>query len=373
MIQPKKLYSFMAMAISEAEKSIPEDDNIHPKVGAVIVDENGTVLTKAFRGERGKGDHAEFIAIAKAIEAGTTDFSTATIFATLEPCTHRKHGKTPCAERIVNSGFRQVFIGSLDPNPVIVGHGETYLRSRTGLSVERFPSDLERKIREQNPKFWALFSSAHLPSTSLYVTTRVSDIILRKLKAAGVDLESLPSDDEYSLRDLAAYVHGKGKFGQSRKETLEFLASARGDAFDQKYSTYTYDHDARKIEERWKREFVGILKRFKIYNHMKRRILNVGIGNGLEGVGLLESCEHLVGVDIAPESISRAQARFPRAKMVVGAAESLSEIPDGSVDIYVSLRTYQSAFFDVQESVREAYRVLAPGGTMLVSVANAYL
>lgn len=373
MIPAKKLNSYMEMAIAEAEKSVPEDANIHPKVGAVLVDENGHIVSKGHRGERGKGDHAEFVAISKASEMGFTGFNNATIFATLEPCTHRGHGKTPCAERIVASGIRKIFIGALDPNPEIVGHGETYLRSRAGISVERFPGDLERKVREQNRAFWELFSSAHLPSTSLYVTTRVSDIILRQLRAAGVQLSSIPNDEGFSLRDLAAYVHGKGSFGQTRKDTLDFLRSARADAFDEKYSNYTYDSDARKIEGRWKKEFMGILKRFKIYDYLKRRVLDVGIGNGLEGIGLLEGCENLIGVDIGPESISSAQAKFPRARMIVGTAEALDEIPDGTVDIYVSLRTYQSAFFDVQEAVREAYRVLAPGGIAIISVANAYL
>lgn len=373
MISPKRVHQLMETAIAEAANSRPEDASIHPKVAAVIADETGRLIAKAHRGERGKGDHAEFIAITKALESGTVDFSTLTIFATLEPCTHRSHDKTPCAERIVKAGFRTVYIGALDPNPAIVGHGETYLRMRDGMTVERFPADLERQIRELNRDFWNLFASAHLPSTSLYISVRVSDIILRKLRAAGVDLDYLPGDTDYSLRDLAAYVQGKGRLARSRQETLEFLREARSDAFDEKYATYTYDHDARRIEERWKKEFVGILKRFHIYDYPKRRILNVGIGNGLEGVDLFEDCEHLTGVDIAPESLKHAQARFPRAHFVRNGAEALDGIPDNSVDVYVSLRTYQSAFFDIQESVRQAYRVLAPGGVVVISVANAYL
>ncbi|TDU80801.1 diaminohydroxyphosphoribosylaminopyrimidine deaminase [Prosthecobacter fusiformis] len=374
MLKPEKLYSFMKMAISESRKSKPEDGSIHPKVGAVIVDENGTVVAKAHRGEQGRGDHAEFIAISKAIQAGFKDFSRATIFATLEPCTHRGHGKTPCAERIVNTGFGRIYIGALDPNPVIVGHGETFLRMRQGLIVERFPSELERQIREDNREFWNLFSSAHLPSTSLYIQVRVSDVILSKLRSAGVDIDHIPTEDDYSLRDLASYVYGRGKFhSKTRKEILDFLVEARSSAFDQKYSSYTYDQDARKIEERWKKEFPGILKRFKVYDFPKRRILNVGIGNGLEGVGLFEHCINFTGVDIAPESLTKAQTKFPRATFIKDSAESLDEISDQSQDIYVSLRTYQSAFFDIQESVRQAYRVLAPGGIFIASIANAYV
>jgi len=375
MITQEKIGELMNLAISEAKKSISEDDNVHPKVGAVIVDEFGEVIVTAYRGERGKGDHAEFIAISKAKEQGFRDFENATIFATLEPCTHRSHSKTPCAERIVNAGFRQVWFGMLDPNNAITGHGETYLRERTGLTVERFPSQQEREIRELNRDFCEIFRREHLPSNSHYIKVRVSDIILRKLNAAAVSIKSLPADSEYTLRDLAAYVHGKGKFAsKSQKEISRILEEARADAFDEKYCDYTYANDARRIEERWKKEFQGILaKRFHIYDFPKKRLLSVGIGNGIEGVGLFDRCESFIGVDIAPESLKFAQSRLPKATFYQNSAETLENIHTGSQDIYVSFRTYQSSFFDIHESVRQAYRVLAPGGIILISIANAYL
>lgn len=374
MISEERLRELMELTISESEKSVSEDESIHPMVGAVITDEFGQVIVKAHRGERGKGDHAEFIAISKAKEAGFSNFEDAVIFATLEPCTHRGHDKTACAERIVNAGFRQVYIGTLDPNPVIVGHGETYLRNRIGITVERFPSDLERQIRKINKDFCELFISSHLPSNSLYLTVRVSDTILRKLHSTGVSIKYLPSDSEYTLRDLAAYIIGKGKFvSKNSKEILTFLEDARATAFDEKYCNYTYENDARRIEERWKKEFQGIMKRFHIYDYPKKRLLNVGIGNGIEGIGLFDNCENFIGVDIAPESLKYAQSRFPRATFYQNSAETLENIESASQEIYVSFRTYQSSFFDIHESIRQAYRVLMPGGIIVISIANAYL
>lgn len=369
-----RLYSLMKMAISEARRSQSEDERIHPMVGAIIADEDGTVIEKAHRGERGHGDHAEQTVIAKAREKGFTDLSKATIFVTLEPCTHRGPDQIPCAERIVKAGIRRIFIGALDPNPVIVGHGETYLRGRQGLIVERFPSELEREIREENSSFWNLFTSSHLPSTSLYVQTRISDLVLQKLRSAGIELDYIKSDVDYTLRDLAAFVHGKGRFsGKTREEICKLLYEFRAQAFDQKYCDYSYEQDARKIEERWKKEFAGILKRYKIFDYKKRRVLDVGIGNGLEGVGLFDDCAQFTGVDIANESLIRAQSLLPKGQFFQDAAESLSHIKDESQDIYVSLRTYQSAFFDIQESIRQAYRTMAPGGIFIVSISNAYV
>ena len=366
------LRRFMKMAITESKRSKAEDAGVHPLVGAVIIDENMKVVAKAHRGERGKGDHAEFIAISKAIETGFVDFSTATIFATLEPCTHRGHDKTPCAERIVKAGFRNVFIGALDPNPKIVGHGETYLRDKLD-NIERFPSNLEREIRRVNKPFWSLFAADHLPSNSLYIQVRVSDVVLQKLRKHGVDIRSLPTESEYTLHDLAALIHGKGLFRDGDEQLLTFLEQARADAFDRKYSDYTYSHDARKIGERWKKEVLGILKRFNIYDLPRRRVLNVGFGNGIEGEGLFEDCVAFTATDIAPDSINRAQTKFARARMVVTPAERLDGVLDDSQDIYLSLRTYQSAFFDAKAAIRQAYRVLSPEGIAIISVANAYL
>lgn len=249
------LRRFMKMAITESKRSKSEDRAVHPLVGAVIVDEHMKLVAKAHRGERGKGDHAEFIAIVKAKEAGFDDFSTATIFATLEPCTHRGHGKTPCAERIVKAGFRNAFIGALDPNPKIVGHGETYLREKLD-NVERFPSHFEREIRKLNKPFWSLFAADHLPSNSLYIQIRVSDVVLQQLRKNGVDIRSLPTESEYTLHDLAALIHGKGLFKDGDDKLLQFLEEARADAFDQKYSQYTYAHDARRSASAGRRRFM---------------------------------------------------------------------------------------------------------------------
>ncbi len=48
-------------------------------------------------------------------------------------------------------------------------------------------------------------------------------------------------------------------------------------------------------------------------------------------------------------------------------------IRSGSQDIYISLRTFQSTYFDRPAALREAYRVVRQGGIVLVSVANGFL
>jgi pyrimidine deaminase RibD-like protein len=140
---------FMELAIEEAKKSMGEDDRDHPKVGAVVV-KDGTVLATAFRGELGKGEHAEYTALEKKLTDAT--LAGATVYATLEPCTNRNHPKTPCAQCLIDRKVKRVVIGMLDPNPRICGKGERLLRDH-GIVVDRFDHDLIVQLEEMNRAF----------------------------------------------------------------------------------------------------------------------------------------------------------------------------------------------------------------------------
>lgn len=371
-MQPEQIEQYMRLAIAEAGKSTPEDKiKIRPLVGAVIVDEYGGLVAAAHRNEDGRGGHAEFLVIEKARSMGRTDFRECTIFATLEPCTHRGHGKTPCAQRIVESGFACVYIGALDPNPNISGHGEIFLRERVER-VERFPGELDRAIRNKNKAFWDLFIQNHLPTTSMYVQRRIPDMLRSYLNQHKIDIPGLNLDSGSSLYDLEGIILGSQKAQIQKKKLHSLLRGGVSTAFDSKYADYSYENDARKVGNRWRKEVKAIIRRFGIHDYTHRAILDVGFGNGEEGIGLFEGCTHFTGIDIAPQSIKRAQSRFPTHRFICCSADEMTEISDGSQDIYISLRTYQSAFFDVDRAVEEAYRVLRPGGIILLSVANAY-
>lgn len=136
----------MQLAVSMAEKSIPESDGrAHPMVGAVIA-RDGHVLVTGFRGETPNA-HAEEVALAKlkaAQAVGTT------VYSTLEPCTIR--GLAACTQRLVSKHVGSVVIGMLDPNPDIRGQGEWQLE-RARISIGKFEPDLVAKIKAQNSEF----------------------------------------------------------------------------------------------------------------------------------------------------------------------------------------------------------------------------
>lgn len=103
----------------------------NPPVGCVLLDAQGQELATGAHRRAGL-PHAEAEAIAQARAAGVAEKVDAVV-VTLEPCNH--HGRTPpCAEAILTTGARQVWIACRDPNPVVAGGGAERLRA-AGLRV----------------------------------------------------------------------------------------------------------------------------------------------------------------------------------------------------------------------------------------------
>ncbi len=100
------------------------------------------------------GPHAEVVAIHQAKTAGhRTEGSTA--YVTLEPCSH--HGRTPpCCDALVAAGIAQVYIATLDPNPLVAGEGVARLRAAgIGVTVSPLASLEAQGVREMNIGFFS--------------------------------------------------------------------------------------------------------------------------------------------------------------------------------------------------------------------------
>jgi len=370
MLSGDVITTMIRRSVDEAKKSIVEDRGVHPFVGAVIASKDGRIIATAHRGETGPGRHAEFIALSKAAESGV-DLAGAELFVTLEPCTARGPRKTPCSDRIKDSGIEAVYIGMLDPNPQILGRGETDLRW-AGIRVERFPGNTVTELERLNADFIKKQRASHLPTDSLYVTTQIPDIMIQQLQREGLEVERLPFDWHVSIQDVVH--HCRSAYRDDVPWDLDSLVrKVRGLAFDRKYADYSYQHDARGIYPSWSDDLSEVLKRLGITSLVGRRVVDVGIGNGEEGEALFKDVADLTMVDIAPRSLEIASGRLPRATAIVAEAEDLRPIRAASQDIYISLRTYQSSYFDPVSAVREGYRVLRVGAILVVSVANAFV
>ena len=134
---------YMRMAIELAKKGTGAV-NPNPMVGAVVV-KNGEVIGRGYHKFFG-GPHAEVYALE---EAGK-EAEGATIYVTLEPCSH--YGKTPpCAKKIIDMGIKKCFIGSSDPNPKVAGRGVAMLKE---AGIEVVENVLKEECDEVNQVFF---------------------------------------------------------------------------------------------------------------------------------------------------------------------------------------------------------------------------
>lgn len=118
---------FMAAAIRLCRRHLGLTAT-NPSVACLIV-KDGTILAAAVTA-RGGRPHAETQALAEAGEAARG----ATVYVTLEPCSH--HGKTPpCADALIAAGVARVVVSVTDPDERVAGRGLSMLRD-AGMTVE---------------------------------------------------------------------------------------------------------------------------------------------------------------------------------------------------------------------------------------------
>lgn len=117
---------WMRRAVALAERALGRTSP-NPAVGAVVV-RGGRVVGEGWTRPVG-GPHAEVVALrrAGALARG------ATLYVTLEPCSH--HGRTPpCADAVIAAGVGRVVVAVGDPNPLVRGRGLRAL-ARAGVDV----------------------------------------------------------------------------------------------------------------------------------------------------------------------------------------------------------------------------------------------
>jgi len=206
--------TFMELAVEEMKKSIAEqrDNKASPKVGAVLVSEEGEVLGRAHRGELREGDHAEYTLLDRKFR--DKNVSGCFLFATLEPCApgSRKFPKLGCAERVVNARIKKIWVGIEDPDPTVDRKGIKYLED-SGVEVEMFDRDLQKIINTENEEF--------LSQAKLRASRAVQDksVQLSDFERA-VENTTIK---EFSNDALLHYI-SRSKLGNMQPESLEFLA-----------------------------------------------------------------------------------------------------------------------------------------------------
>lgn len=140
MMNVDEKYMQLALDLAASAKG---NTNPNPLVGAVIV-KNGVIVGTGLHRKAGE-PHAEVHAFRMAGEHAQG----ATLYVTLEPCSH--YGKTPpCANLVKESGVSRVVVAMQDPNPTVAGRGIQLLQE-AGIVVE--VGVLEQQARRLNERF----------------------------------------------------------------------------------------------------------------------------------------------------------------------------------------------------------------------------
>lgn len=143
LVQSDQRFMAHALGLAESVLYVPAPN---PRVGCVIV-KNGQVVAEGATQEAG-GAHAEVMAL-RDLAAKGLDCNGATVYVSLEPCSH--HGKTPpCTDALIQARPARVVIAHVDPNPAVAGQGVRALRE-AGIEVD--VGVLAHEALEINPGF----------------------------------------------------------------------------------------------------------------------------------------------------------------------------------------------------------------------------
>lgn len=133
----------------------------NPMVGCVIVSKNGDVIGEGYHERYGR-PHAEVNAINSVEDTGKLDG--ATLYVTLEPCSH--HGKTPpCADLIATYPFKRVVVAMKDPSEKVNGKGMEHIR-QSGIEVH---SGLLNSEAEKLNEHWLYYTEFGRPFVTLKI------------------------------------------------------------------------------------------------------------------------------------------------------------------------------------------------------------
>jgi SAM-dependent methyltransferase len=99
-----------------------------------------------------------------------------------------------------------------------------------------------------------------------------------------------------------------------------------------------------------------------------RRVLEAGSGEGYGANMIADVATKVTGLDYDISAVEHVRARYPRVEMLHG---NLAELPlaDNSVDVVVNFQVIEH-LWDQGQFLRECFRVLAPGGELLISTPN---
>lgn len=151
----------------------------NPMVGALVV-RNTRIVGEGYHQKAGLA-HAEIMALEKAGKKAKG----ASLYVSLEPCTH--FGRTsPCVDKIIESGIKEVIVGMIDPNPINNGRGIQILKQHKIKVKVGFLEDRLRRLNEVFIKY--------ITQRTPFVTVKVAQSLDGKIATKTADSKWITSD-----------------------------------------------------------------------------------------------------------------------------------------------------------------------------------
>lgn len=332
------------------------------RVGAVLVDHMGNFICSAFSGEQPPLSWSDVL-ISKSKELKVHNAKT--LFLSVN--TISSSGSFEIEKVLSKISVGEIYLGLPDPRTISYSYDDCVL---SFPNIHRYPDALQIKILQDNFSFYDS-SPQSIKNSSYYYENRISHFVLEQLESLGIEASKEELDEHKSQTKLASYICKK--LGVSYSCALEYVNSAIAEAYSKKYGLYDYKNDTRSLFPKWIEEFRRIYKNAGCMPVNTCHIINVGVGSGNEALLLFSECQNITFIDVALAGLEFIKQKLPSSNVYVSSASNLSVIPDNEFDVYVSLRTYNSSFFDLEAAVLEAFRVLKPSGVILLSIANGFL
>ncbi len=170
----------------------------NPPVGAVLV-KDGLCIARGATQIPGH-NHAERECLARAGDSAHG----ATLYVTLEPCSH--HGRTPpCTEAVIQSRVARVVVATLDPNPLVSGQGIRSLRD-AGIAVET--GCLEEEARNLMQPFFKYITTGRPWIVAKYAMTLDGRMALDSGDSFWISGEKARAEVQVLRKDAQAILVG---------------------------------------------------------------------------------------------------------------------------------------------------------------------
>jgi diaminohydroxyphosphoribosylaminopyrimidine deaminase/5-amino-6-(5-phosphoribosylamino)uracil reductase len=178
------------MALRLAEKARGRTSP-NPMVGAVVV-KDGKVVSRGYHRKAGE-PHAEAIALKRAGETARG----ATLYVTLEPCSHTGKRTPPCTPLVMQSGVTRVVVAMIDPNRNVAGGGVKALRA-AGIDV--VTGILEAEAKRLNEAY-----IKHITEGVPFVTLKIAQTLDGRIATASGESKWITGEqarfEAHRLRD----------------------------------------------------------------------------------------------------------------------------------------------------------------------------